>query len=781
MEKLGAISLSSDILEKANIGLWAFELDEGSEPRMYADTAMMRLIGLEHAVSPEETYHAWYDHIDPEHYGEVAAAVEQMTAGVHAEVQYPWHHPGGETWIVRCGGVRNYTYTGGIRIEGTHQNITALMHHERKNLTDLLATLADNFVHVCFLDPYSGAISYLVGHAPGGEELSDADRLNFYQDLAERGRSVIHPEDWPRAEQMYSRENLIALLASGKPGEFTVRWGSGADCTYMKTRLVPFEDSDGSKKLVIGTLDVTGEIAAEKTLEERNAYLEHFLDGFQSAYIVDLAADSFEILSMKHDFSRFFMANGSRQDMKAFIQDHIHPDDREMMLRMSDNGYIRTLLEKESEITFTVREVYGEIEKTMRVLIIRGSDSTRAAVGFMDITEEIAREKERSRKLEAASRAKSDFLFNMSHDIRTPMNAIIGFTGMARAHPDDAEKVKDCLEKVEASSKHLLSLINDVLDMSRIESGKTDCEYSPARISSSAENILNMVRESAGKELQLTGDFSGIEHDWVLADSLHLNRIITNIIGNAVKYTDEGGAVSYTIRETPTEAENRYAYDFIISDNGIGMSEEFQKHIFEEFARERTSTISGVQGTGLGMSITKKLVDLLGGNIAVESRLGEGTKVTVHLEMEAVDPETAAKLSQPSAADPSILKGKKILLVEDNELNREIARDFLEDLEAEIDEAEDGDIAVEKMCNAAKGRYDLILMDVQMPRMDGYTATRAIRSLPDPCDSRIPIVAMTANAFEEDRKNALNAGMNGHVAKPIDISRLLRTLAEIMN
>lgn len=781
MEKLGAISLSSDILEKANIGLWAFELDEGSEPRMYADAAMMKLIGLKHAVSPEETYHAWYDHIDPEHYGEVAAAVEQMTAGVHAEVQYPWHCPCGDTWIVRCGGVRNYAYTKGIRIEGTHQNISAMMHHERKNLTDLLASLSDNFMQVCFLDPYTGDISYLAGHAPGREDSADAVNANFYQDLAERGRSVVHPDDWSLAEQMCSRENLIDILTSGKPSEFTVRFGSGADCVYMKTRLVPYEDSDGTKKLVIGTLDVTEEVAAEKALEERNAYLEHFLDGFQSAYVVDLAEDSFSILSMKHDFSDFFMANGSRSDMNAFIKDHIHPDDRELMLQMSDNRYLRSLLEKQSEISFTAREVYGEIEKTMRVQIMRGADSSRAAVGFMDITDEIAREKDRSRKLEEASRAKSDFLFNMSHDIRTPMNAIIGFTAMARAHLDDAEKVDDCLGKVESSSKHLLSLINDVLDMSRIESGKTDCQYAPTKISASAENILNMVRESSGKNLKFTGDFSGVEHDWVLADSLHVNRIITNIIGNAVKYTNEGGTVDYTIREMPTAAENRYAYDFIISDSGIGMSEEFQQHIFEEFARERTSTVSGVQGTGLGMAITKKLVDLLGGKIAIQSKLGEGTKVTVHLEMEAIAPDAVSELTRPNVADASILNGKKILLVEDNELNREIARDLLEDSGAEVDEAEDGDIAVEKMRNAEKGRYDLIFMDVQMPRMDGYTATRAIRNLPDPEAADIPIVAMTANAFEEDRQNALNAGMNGHVAKPIDVPKLLRTLAEIMN
>lgn len=191
MDKLGTIELSSDILEQSNIGLWAFELDEGSAPRMYADDTMLRLIGLEHRIPPEETYHAWYDHIDPEHYDEVTEAVERMTAGVHAEVQYPWHHPNGDTWIVRCGGVRNFAYTKGIRIEGTHQNVTALTHYEKKNLTDLLASLADNFLQVYFLDPYTGSFSSYAGNAFDGDEARDYSRINFYADVADRSGVIV--------------------------------------------------------------------------------------------------------------------------------------------------------------------------------------------------------------------------------------------------------------------------------------------------------------------------------------------------------------------------------------------------------------------------------------------------------------------------------------------------------------------------------------------------------------------------------------------------------------
>lgn len=249
MDKLGAIELSSDILERANIGLWAFELDEGCAPRLYADDTMLKLIGLDHQISPEETYHAWYDHIDSEHYDEVAASVEKMTAGVHAEVQYPWHHPNGDTWIVRCGGVRNFDYTKGIRIEGTHQNVTALIHYEKRNLSDLLASLADNFLQVFFLDPYTGKFSSYAGNAFDGDENRDYSQINFYQDVADRSGSIAHPDDKPIVDKMYSRENLTAVLESGQPTEFIIRWaaGNGDECVYTKNRLVPFSDDDGTK------------------------------------------------------------------------------------------------------------------------------------------------------------------------------------------------------------------------------------------------------------------------------------------------------------------------------------------------------------------------------------------------------------------------------------------------------------------------------------------------------------------------------------------------------
>ena len=519
---------------------------------------------------------------------------------------------------------------------------------------------------------------------------------------------------------------------------------------------------------------------AEETLKEKNVYLEYFLKSFNSAYVVDLKNSSFEILHMSPDFQKVFTMDGEKDAMDAFIDDHIHPDDRELMRRMADGANVMHLLETQNELSFTVREVFDDIVKTMRVFIVRGVDNTRATVAFMDISGELEKEKENSRRLEAANRAKSTFLFNMSHDIRTPMNAIIGFNNIALNHIDDKRTVLDSLHKVDVSSRQLLALINDVLDMARIESGEVSCEFAPTDIVKASADLIAIVRQSTTKALTVETDFSAVKHRFAMADVIHLNSILTNVISNSVKYTPEGGIIRFTVSETPSEKKDAFAYGFIIEDNGIGMSEEFLAHIFEEFSREKTSTASGIQGTGLGMPITKRLTELLGGTISIESRLGEGTKTTICLEMQAADENSLSPESAGPVVDKDVLKGKKVLLVEDNELNREIAEDILSEAGLVIDAAEDGDIAVEKMKRASAGQYDLILMDIQMPRMNGYEATRAIRALPVDWASSIPIVAMTANAFEEDKQNAFASGMNGHLAKPIEIPKLMETLSKFL-
>lgn len=376
----------------------------------------------------------------------------------------------------------------------------------------------------------------------------------------------------------------------------------------------------------------------------------------------------------------------------------------------------------------------------------------------------------------AANRAKRDFLFNMSHDIRTPMNAIIGYTTLAETNLTQPVKVADYLRKISTASQHLLSLINDVLDMSRIESGRVVLEQKPVHLPTLVQDVQDIIQSNVtAKGLSFAVDLAGVRDEDVVADPLRLQRILLNILSNAVKFTPSGGSITLRVVEK-NGAPVRYGdYEFYVRDTGIGMSAEYQKHIFEQFSREETSTVSKTEGTGLGMPITKRLVEMMDGSIDLLSVQGQGTEFTVHLRLPLCG---APKLETP-VADPAFA-GMRLLVVEDNELNMEITTTVLEEAGFVVDQAVNGQAALEKIATAAPGQYALVLMDIQMPVMDGYEATRRIRALPDPAKAQIPIVAMTANAFAEDRENALAAGMNEHIAKPFDIHTLLWKLAEIL-
>ena len=404
---------------------------------------------------------------------------------------------------------------------------------------------------------------------------------------------------------------------------------------------------------------------------------------------------------------------------------------------------------------------------------------------FRNITAEKSKEIEANQKLSyalsaarEASQAKTTFLFNMSHDIRTPMNAVTGFTAMAKKHLDEPGTVKEYLDKIDIAGKQLLSLVNQVLEMSRIESGKIILKEETCDI----ENVITALMTTYGthaesKGIRFTATIANVEHRFVSIDSDRINQITANIIGNAIKYTLEGGSIDCTVNEHPCDREGYGTYTMVVQDTGIGMSQEFQKHIFDEFTRESSTTVSNIQGTGLGMTIVKKLIDLMGGTIDIESQKGKGTKITFSIPMKWSEEATSNVIDQKDVK-PQSLKGMRVLLVEDNEMNREIAQELLEENGIVVYTAEDGDIAVDKVRKSSPQEYELILMDVQMPHMSGYEATREIRKLNDPQKANIPIIAMTANAFEEDKKNALDAGMNGHLAKPIDVQKLIQTLTE---
>ena len=670
--------------------------------------------------------------------------------------------------------------------------------------------------------------------------------------------------------------------------------------------------------------DLTDLLEKSRTqLKIVNALSRNFLN----VYLLDLDTEKLQVLKLEGYVTEGLnreersVRHEYRAVINKYAQERVHPEDRQDFLHAMDPATMRKMLEKTDEYTGHYRIlVDGEVHYFQyRCTPLEETDSerlTKVVAGFQNI-DSIVEEEAHNRQLlsdalaaaEHSNRAKTTFLNNMSHDIRTPMNAIIGFTSLAATHIDNKEQVAQYLEKIQTSSRHLLSLINDVLDMSRIESGKVRIEENEANLASIMHDLKVIVQtDVTAKQLDFFIDTVDIVNEDVICDRLRLNQILLNLLSNAVKFTEPGGIVSVRITQTPTAPKGYADYEFRVKDTGIGMAPDFVTHVFEAFERERNSTVSGTQGTGLGMAITKNIVDMMGGTIDVDSTLGKGTEFIVKLrfrtaanapksgpipqleglralvaddnlhtctnvakmlrqigmradwtmsgkeavhraafaleegddyyayiidwlmpdmngiecvrrirkvigddkpiiiltaydwadiEEEAREAGVTAFCSKPlfmselrellespwsgkeSEAEDTgkpDFTGKKVLLVEDNELNQEIAAEILRSAGFETMLADNGAQAVHEIERASAGEYDLVLMDVQMPIMDGYEATRCIRSLTDKRKASVPIFAMTANTFAEDKHRAEKAGMNGHIAKPIEVDSLLKTL-----
>lgn len=392
----------------------------------------------------------------------------------------------------------------------------------------------------------------------------------------------------------------------------------------------------------------------------------------------------------------------------------------------------------------------------------------------LEASNKAAREAEE--KAVSASNAKTEFLSNMSHDIRTPINGIVGMIAIAKSHPEDNNRINECIDKIDGAVNHLLQLVNDVLDMSKAESGKIELTHEPLDIIETLTNCAEIEQSQAAEtQTTLRCDFSGIKHRYLYGSPLHFRQILLNILNNAVKYTNDGGHIDFTVKELSSD-EEKATFEITVADDGIGMSEEFLAKIFEPFSQEQQTARTEYKGTGLGMPITKKLVELMGGDITVTSEKGEGSTfvVTVTFEIDS-HPHEEKETEYTGTKD---ITGMHILLAEDNDLNMEIATTLLEEAGAVITPAENGKIAVEKFSESSEGEFDVILMDVMMPEMNGYEATRAIRALDRPDALKVPIFAMTANAFAEDALKAKEAGMDEHIAKPLNVEALIRTLAK---
>ena len=513
-------------------------------------------------------------------------------------------------------------------------------------------------------------------------------------------------------------------------------------------------------------------------------------DIFKTMFFVDLEQDRCEDLSInKHTRQKI----GTLNELKEYvISEVINEKQISDVMQFFHPSNLKNY--DPSKLTNMVIEVINRTSKEENYLSmtfvpteVEGSIVKCGLLVFNDVTDQKKKELQANNELEdaynksqSASKAKTSFLFNMSHDIRTPMNAILGFADLIEKHLDEKDKCKMYLQKLKSSSSFLLSLINNILDMARIESGQTEIVESVWDVNNFVSDLVS-VFESSIKEKNLKFiKFMDIKHENVYCDATRLRQIYLNIISNAVKYTPNGGEIKLIIKEIESDKEGYARFQTIVSDTGIGMSKEFLPHIFEEFSREKTTTESRVVGTGLGMPIVKTLVTLMHGTIEVESEQGVGTKFTVTLDHRIARKEEI-KVEHEEIKDKDIVsyKGKRILLAEDNELNTEIAVTILEEAGFIVEHAENGQVCVDMIKNAKIGYYDLVLMDIQMPVMDGYKATETIRAINNPrCD--IPIIAMTANAFDEDKRKAYVIGMDGHIAKPINIPQLLETISKVL-
>lgn len=534
---------------------------------------------------------------------------------------------------------------------------------------------------------------------------------------------------------------------------------------------------------------------------------------FISSYYLDLQTGKREYLSNTEEKAENYLTGDFYKEAPADYEDairlyadeYVNKEDRENYCTMCSRAYMAKTLSKDNLFySFNYRQIAGGVEKWYRMHVIVASYSpdgkvTHVVLAIMDVDKAIQKDIQQKDALEKAlvdaekaNKAKSQFLSSMSHDIRTPMNAITGFANLAQTHIEDRVQVKDYLDKIQSASKHLLNLINDILDMSRIESGKVQIEESEVSLHELLEDVNNLIQPMAEEKNIHFKLQNEIVNNYVYCDKLRLNQVLINLLGNSVKFTPEGGEISLRIYQEMVAPAGYGVYIFKVKDNGIGIGAEFQDSVFQAFEREKSTENSGIQGTGLGLSITKSIVNMMGGKISVESELGHGAEFTVKvvfmlqdvdetdITLEAKRKEAKEKEAVEKEKLKTLFTGRKLLLVEDNILNREIAKKLLAEQGFIIDEAVNGREAVDKVAASHAGEYAVVLMDIQMPIMDGYEATKTIRDLNNRILANVPIVAMTANAFGEERKKAFACGMNGYVTKPIEINVLFETLKQII-
>ncbi len=661
------------------------------------------------------------------------------------------------------------------------------------NWNKLVNLLSEPYHLVVRLDLDTGAVIPVSYNDFMGNdmELESVERLKNLDGLKEYLSYGMDIEEYSRLEETLDFDNIrIALWDEGRFVR-TFKWHGMTGDQYYDLKVSGVDEAPYSH-IVIGVIDVTERKLIEIENRKNSRMVEALSDDYIAIFFAEAKTGKLRIYRAAGEITERY---GALLNGQTRYQEIIHTY-VEKYVKISKDDNIHKYLEfdafmedvnKKGVVSFIYTRMLKNGSRQYRVKAVKIEENGEflgVVLGFCDVEDEYRKDKETQALLrdaleeaKHASASKSNFLFNMSHDIRTPMNAILGFASLAKKEVDDPEKLVDYLSKIEVSGQHLLELINDVLDMARIESGRVELHETTLDIEELFAETVDMFKIDMGKK-GITFTYSLEATDTIVeADGLRLKQIALNLIGNSIKYTNEGGEIFFGARQIPSDKAGLVTYEICVRDTGIGMSEEFQRHLFDLFERENRRSVHGIQGTGLGLAITKRLTELMNGNITCKSKVDEGTEFKCTVKLKVSDAENIE--TDDDNIDISLLTGKKVLLVEDNDLNREIARTVLEEAGLIVEEATDGTIAVE-MLGDKNVKYDVVLMDIQMPYMDGYKATRIIRNMELRTKNHIPIIAMTANAFEEDKKKALEAGMDAHIAKPVDVTELYREMIHFL-
>ncbi|MCI9305569.1 MAG: response regulator [Lachnospiraceae bacterium] len=653
-----------------------------------------------------------------------------------------------------------------------------------------------------FVDEIPGG--FFIYHADGGEELLYAnkamlrlfacDTLKEFQELTGNTfPGLVHPDDLESVECSIREQirnsqydlDYVEYRIIRKDGQ--IRWvedyGHFLHSQFAGDIFYVFV-ADATEKR---------EMQSEEELR-RLAVIEGLSSEYEAILYVDLDKDRLlpYRLSSRIEFQFHSGPNcySFHEFCTKYVSTWVYPEDQALITLALDPHWIRKNVASQNTYYVNYRIQTPESIQCFQLRIAHAGHQescSQVVIGSRRVDDEIQHEMEQKKLLEdtlnhakRANIAKNTFLANMSHDMRTPLNAITGFTALAKNHMNEPEKLAEYLQKIRTSGDQLLSLINDILEISRIESGTLQTEDVPCCLSDLISDFLkSLAPRTEKKRLSLTMDLSDVEHACVYSDPGKLKQILSCLTSNAIKYTSEGGHIKIAVSERKAPTNNYASYEFSVEDNGIGIAQEYLEHIFEPFERVKSTTFSGIHGTGLGLTIARRLVELMDGTITVESTPERGSRFAFFLTLRI---QSSNALEKEDAAEALLrrLKGRKILLVDDNDLNLELESELLEDLGFLVDTAMDGRIALDLLLQADPGTYALILMDIQMPIMNGYETTQVIRSLNDPLLHSIPIIALSANAFEEDRRMSRKSGMNAHLSKPLNTDQLLEFLAEII-